>query len=70
MKKTQLQRVKYKLERDGFITRNECINLQYNKIIRLGAIILLLRRIGWNIETEETKQDTIYKLIRKGNESN
>lgn len=64
MKRSQIDRVRYKLNRDGFITRNECVNLQYHKITRLSAIILLLRRLGWKIETIEKDNDTIYKLCK------
>lgn len=63
-KKSQLDRVRYKLNRDGFITRNECINLQYHKITRLAAIIENLRKLGWKIETVEKNNDTIYKYER------
>lgn len=61
MKKTQINRVRAKLHRDGYITRNECLDLPTDKITRLGAIIYLLRD-ELDIETEETDKDTIYRL--------
>ncbi len=66
MKKTQLTRVKMKLKRDGFITRNECLNLVYHKITRLSAIILILRNQGWDFKTSDIKGDYKYELLRVG----
>ncbi len=63
MKKTQLTRVKMKLKRDGFITRNECIR---NYITRLSAIILILRNQGWDFKTSDIKGDYKYELLRVG----
>ena len=64
-KQSQLKRVKAKMIRDGFITRNECINLPYNKITRLSHYILLLRKEGMEITTEEKDSDTIYTLLKQ-----
>jgi len=64
MKKNQVDRIKSKLNRDGFVTRNECLNLQYHKISRLSAIILLLKRQGWKFETVEEKGDYKYIVIK------
>ena len=62
MKKTQLERVKYKLKIDKFITRNEALK---NRITRLGAIICLLERENYIFEAYYTidKKDYIYKVI-------
>jgi hypothetical protein len=38
--KTQLERVKAKLDRDGFVTRNECLS-QFPAITRLGEFEVL-----------------------------
>jgi hypothetical protein len=43
--KTQLGRAKAKLERDGFVTRNECLS-QFPGITRLGARICDLQEEG------------------------
>jgi hypothetical protein len=61
MKRSQLDRVRFKLNRDGFITRNECLR---NYISRLSAIILLLKRQGWKFETVEEKGDYKYIVIK------
>ena len=63
MKKTQIERVKFKLRRDGFITRNEALSVY---ISRLGAIICSLKKIGWDFETQEKGGDYVYILKREG----
>jgi len=62
MKQTQLNRVISKLNHDGQITRNECLR-QVPAITRLGAIIVLLERAGWNFEAgySDDKKDYVYK---------
>lgn len=62
--KTQLERVKAKLERDGFVTRNECLS-QFPAITRLGARIDDLRNEGWAFKTENTGRDYVYRLVSK-----
>lgn len=66
MKESQLERIKGKLKRDGFITRNECLK---NYISRLGARINDLRNEGWNIKSERIKtpygEDYKYTLTEK-----
>ena len=66
---TQIEFVKNKLKEKGFITRNEALR---NYISRLGAIIHLLKKDGWIIETERIKTkkpdggdgyDYKYKLV-------
>lgn len=62
MKDTQINRVINKLNRDGFITRNECLR---NYISRLGAHINTLRKMGWEIEDgvyTDDKKDFIYQV--------
>jgi hypothetical protein len=60
--KTQLERIKAKLARDGYVTRNECLS-QFPAITRLGARIDDLERQGYVFQTENTGRDYVYKLI-------
>lgn len=59
---SQIQRVLSKLKNEGQVSRNFYINLQYDKITRLGAHIRVLRNQGYAIETKETDNDTLYIL--------
>lgn len=61
MKRSQLDRVRYKLNHDGYITRNEALR---NFISRLSAIILILKKQGWKFETVEEKGDYKYIVIK------
>jgi hypothetical protein len=61
-KKTQLERVRYKIGRDGFITRNECLGT-FPAITRLGARIQDLLAEGYDIKGEWKGSDYVYKLI-------
>lgn len=64
MKKvSQRKRVEEMLLRQGFVSRNYFLQLPYHKILRLGALINLLREDGWNIETKEDKIDCIYTKV-------
>lgn len=64
MKQTQEQRVIYKLRRDGFITRNECLKVY---IARLAARIEDLEKQGWQFKAERMKNgDFRYTLISEG----
>lgn len=65
---SQNDRIKMKLARDGFVTRNECLR-QYPAITRLGARIQDLEtKYGYEFETEDTGRDYIYRLVSiKGN---
>ena len=65
MKLTQIKRVEVALKRDGFVSRNQFLDVQFDKITRLGAIIFNLRDSGLDISTEETHNDTIYRLKPK-----
>ena len=64
--KTQEQRIKDKLDRDGFVTRNECLRV---RITRLGAIICDLQKQGYDFfahfEKTEHGKDYIYELRDK-----
>ncbi len=68
MKKSQLERVKHKLRTDGYITRNEALK---NYISRLGALIVILKEMGWEFEAKYIDKnggkDFIYKVISYGN---
>jgi predicted RNA binding protein YcfA (HicA-like mRNA interferase family) len=59
---TQKERIIIKLEKDGFVTRNECLS---RFISRLGAIIKDLEYEGWEFYKERFKGD--YKYIVKEN---
>lgn len=60
-KDTQINRIINKLNKDGFITRNECLR---NYISRLGAHIATLKKAGWDFEAGSYKQghDYIYRV--------
>jgi hypothetical protein len=60
-KQTQIQRIISKLNRDKYITRNECL-AQKPCISRLGAYIVSLRKMGWDFEVEDTGKDYIYRV--------
>lgn len=62
-KKSQIERIKFKLKRDGFITRNECLR-QYPAITRLSAHILTLKKRGYQFKVEGGKD---YKYILQNN---
>jgi hypothetical protein len=64
MKKTQLERIKAKLDRDGWVSRNECLS-QFPAITRLGARIDDLERLGFVFKTENTGRDYVYRLVSK-----
>jgi hypothetical protein len=60
---TQIERIKGKLARDGYITRNQCLRT-FPAITRLGARIDDLERFhGYVFSTENTGRDYVYKLI-------
>ena len=52
--KTQKDRVVKRLLERGFITRNECLE---NYISRLSAIILDLKKEGWDFEAKRIKKN-------------
>lgn len=66
MKKSQIQFVKQKLREDSKISRNLCLSLF---ISRLGAIINLLKKEGWEIEGQYEKtpygKDYVYYAVKK-----
>jgi len=61
---TQNERVKRKLDRDGFITRNECVR-QFPAILRLSARIQDLEEEGYVFRPEDTGRDYVYHLVAK-----
>jgi len=63
-KKSQIERIKVKLERDGFVTRNECLR-QFPAITRLSAHILTLKKEGYQFKVEDDGRD--YKYILQNN---
>ena len=60
MKTSQKKRIVRKLARDGFVTRNECLN---QHITRLSAFILALKKEGYKFRAEKTKKDYKYHLL-------
>ena len=68
MNNTQISRVERTLRETGEVTRNQFLDLPTDKITRLGAVICLLRKQGWDIKTFETKKDTIYRVTPKRTE--
>ena len=62
--KSQLDRIKAKLDRDGFVTRNECLR-QFPAITRLGARIQDLEDVGYVFRTEQKHGDYTYILVSK-----
>jgi len=66
MKQTQLEFIKQRLNENGKISRNECLQ---NYISRLGARIADLRKEGWNIEGEFEKtdygKDYVYRKVEE-----
>jgi hypothetical protein len=65
-KPTQKQRVVKRLKETGRITRNECLA---NYISRLSAIILELKKEGWDFEIVPDKKDYIYRVVKTPNET-
>lgn len=45
-----------------YVSRNYFLDLPYDKITRLSGIIFDLRNKGWDITTENTERDTLYKV--------
>ena len=66
-KLSQKERVEKMFKEQGFVSRNYFIDLEYNKITRLGALICDMRKDGWLIDTKITKspKDTIYTATPK-----
>ena len=62
-KLSQKQRVVKQLLKDGYITRNACLQ---NFISRLGAIICDLEEEGWQFEAKYTddKKNYVYKIVK------
>ena len=60
MSLTQLEQVRNKLKKDGFVTRDWCLNRR----ITLGALIVKLKNEGWEFkagyEKYEFGQDYVY----------
>ena len=62
MIKTQLQIIVDKLNQDGEVSRNWCLE---RYITRLGSRIYDLRKSGWMFDVERRKGDYIYVLLSK-----
>ena len=61
MKQSQKDRIIKRLLERGEISRNECLR---NYISRLGAYIVILKKEGWEFETEERNGDYIYRATK------
>ncbi|MBX3498088.1 MAG: hypothetical protein KF889_01490 [Alphaproteobacteria bacterium] len=62
-KGTQIERIKAKLARDGYVTRNECLR-QFPAITRLAARIQDLEdKHGYVFLKDDTGRDCTYKLV-------
>ena len=59
-----IERVKAKLDRDRFVTRNECLS-QFPAITRLGARICDLQEEGYVFKAENTGRDYVYRLVSR-----
>ena len=60
---SQESRIKRKLNRDGFITRNECLK---NYISRLGAVIFTLKKENYEFKAEDMENgDYRYTWINR-----
>ena len=62
MSKTQLERVRGKLEEKGMITRNQCLST-FPAITRLSAIIQKLEEEGYIFVTKRSHGDFVYKVV-------
>lgn len=60
--KTQLELITEILERDGEISRNQCLAVF---ISRLGSRILDLRHAGWEFKTEYRGNDYVYVVTKQ-----
>ena len=60
--KTQNERIIAKLERDGVVTRNECLR-QVSAITRLSARINDLEELGYVFMARDTGHDYVYRLV-------
>lgn len=61
--KTQKQKVIEMLRSHGEVTRNWALS-QY--ISRLGALALVLKNEGWELEAFDREGDYVYKLVKDG----
>ena len=56
---TQLEQVRNKLKKDGFVTRDWCLN---RRITRLGALIILLKMKAGNLK-QDMKNTSLAKTM-------
>jgi hypothetical protein len=62
MKKSQLERIRGVLDRDGYISRNACLR---DYITRLAARIADLEDEGWKFETKKVGNDFVYRVVER-----
>lgn len=60
--KTQLERVRTKLHRDGRISRNDCVRV-FPAILRLSARIQELEELGYAFDARKVGGDYCYRLV-------
>jgi Helix-turn-helix domain len=60
--KSQNQRIIDLLERDGRVSRNQCLSM-FPAITRLGARIDDLEKLGYEFRPERKGGDYVYRLI-------
>lgn len=61
MKKTQYSKIKNKILKSGYVSRNWCLK---NYISRLSAFIYDLREEGFTFETKRKNGDYYYYLVK------
>jgi len=61
---TQLERIIAILERDGALSRNQCLSM-FPAITRLGARICDLERRGWRFVASFEGEDYVYRVAAR-----
>lgn len=59
MSQTQLEIVKEKLDRESMVSRNWCLQ---RRITRLGAIICILKKCGYDFDAKYRDGDYVYQI--------
>jgi hypothetical protein len=62
--KSQNERVRAKLDRDGYVSRNECVR-QFPAILWLSARIQDLEDEGYVFDAKEECGDYVYRLVSR-----
>ncbi len=64
-KLTQIKRISTALARDGYVSRNEYLDMPTDKVLRLADIVSKLRKQGWSITTDDDGKDCVYRAVPK-----